>query len=319
MNPAVMLDTARPFFVLAGPTAAGKTEVAHVLARQEGWALLSADAMLVYRGMDIGTAKPSISERADLLYGGVDLVTPDQPFSVGAYLAHVRAFLNALPEGHPVLVVGGTGLYIKAIVCGLDPIPPVDPAVRDQVARLYAVEGLEGISRACIEADPARYTALADKSNPRRVMRALELARMGIPYEPTWSSRAPANIPLVRLDIPRDVLATRIQARIDGMFQCGLLDEVAGLLRRYPYWSNTARQAIGYREAVTVLQGGLSEADARAAIFRRTRRYARRQETWFRHQLPFCAVQPSPKDSVMDSAGRILSAWRRDGASDTGN
>ncbi len=314
MNPAM---TDKPFerkaFILAGTTAVGKTAVAHYIARREGWAILSADAMLVYRGMDIGTAKPSLAERSEVSYGGIDLVSPDESFSVGDYLDHARSFLAPLSPTQPVIVVGGTGLYIKALLQGLDPMPPVDLAIRREVESLYEVEGLEGLCRACATADPKRYAALADRSNPRRVMRALELARMGVPFSPSWQTPSKHFEGLVQLCMNRASLDEQIRMRVERMFSAGLLDEVASLVRQYPNWSRTARSAIGYREALALYRGECSEPEAREAIAQRTRRYARRQETWFRHQLPFHTITRETSTSMDVLADRVLSIWRQYG------
>ena len=301
----------RRILVLAGPTACGKSQVAHHLALQEGWPVLSADAMLVYRGMDIGTAKPSPDWRAQAVYGGIDCVTPDQPFSVGAWLEVARAFLAAQPRELPVLLVGGTGLYIKGLLQGLDPMPPVDPALRREVEALYAGQGLPGLQAACAALDPERYAALRDPANPRRLMRLWELARMGVPAARVWDR--PSPIHGVGLEMERETLDQRIAQRVDAMYEGGLLEEVRRLQAAWPVWSATAGQAIGYREAVAVLAGGLTEAEARAETVRRTRRYARRQRTWFRHQLTLETVELSAADPVEAVVDRVRAGWRVNG------
>ena len=304
----------RPAYILAGATAAGKTGLAHAIARTEGWPILSADAMLVYRGMDIGTAKPTTAERAGLVYGGIDCVTPDQTFSVGVYWEHAKRFLTGLPAGQPVLVVGGTGLYIKTLLLGLDPMPPVDAAVRAEVQDLYEKEGLAGVQRACQEADGAGYAAVKDPTNPRRVMRALELARMGVPVRRTWAEGQVSGC-VVDVQWERSALYRRIEQRVAHMYDAGLLDEVAGLRRRYPVWLETARQAIGYREAVAVLDGRLTEAEAQQETTRRTKQYARRQATWFRHQLPVAPVRRTEPETEDEVVARIRAEWSTHGPS----
>jgi tRNA dimethylallyltransferase len=300
-------------YVLAGPTAIGKTEVAHAIARRTGWPILSADAMLVYRGMDIGTAKPTPAERAGLCYGGLDLVTPDQPFSVGAYLEQAHAFLATLSPDQPVLIAGGTGLYIKALLYGLDPMPPVDPAVRQWVSDLERQQGIEGLRRACAELDPARYDALRDEQNPRRVARALELARMGVPYKGVWQNASVDQPAITVLQRARTDLEERITTRVDRMMAAGLADEVAGLMARYPVWSRTAAAAIGYREMRAVLEGTMDRDTARAATITRTRQLVKKQGTWFRHQLPHRDLACDGK-TVAEVAALVEADWSTHGS-----
>jgi tRNA dimethylallyltransferase len=301
-----------PAYFLAGPTAIGKTALAHLLAVQNQWPILSADAMLVYRGMDIGTAKPTAAERAGIpAYGGLDLVTPDQRFSVGAYLAAAHRFLSTLPADQPVLVVGGTGLYIKALLLGLDPMPAVDDETRAWAEALYARAGLVGIQQACRDLAPDRFAALDDPQNPRRVLRALELARMGVPYEGVWAQAHPAGT-VVLMERNRTQLTERIEQRVDQMWAGGLIEEVRDLQKAYPEWSDTAAKAIGYQEARAVLAGECAEGEARAQIIRRTRKLARKQSTWFRHQAAAHSVSCDGRE-LADVAAEVLSYWRTHG------
>lgn len=301
-----------PAYVLCGPTASGKTELAHCIARRQQWPILSADAMQVYVGLDRGTAKPSVEERADLVYGGLDWVTPDQPYSVGAYREAALRYVQDLPRSMPVLVVGGTGLYIKALLAGLDAMPPVDAAVREAVQQVFAEHGLAGLQAECRRVALERYDRLADPNNPRRVMRALELALMGVPLQPTWSE-APIRGTVTVLDVGRDQLHERIRVRTGQMFATGLVAEAAAVQTRWPSLSRTARHAIGYREAWAVLAGEMDTDAAVAAVEQRTRQYARRQRTWFRHQLPAEHIEAAPDESVEALADRVLAGWRRGG------
>lgn len=302
----------QPAYVLCGPTASGKTEVAHRIARRQGWPLLSADSMQVYEGMDIGTAKPSIDERKGLTYGGLDWVTPDRSFSVGAYRQAAMHFLQGLSQSVPVLVVGGTGLYIKALLMGLDEMPPIDPAVRGEVQKIYTESGLIGLQTELQDLSQDRYDRLADPNNPRRVMRALELAKMGVPLQPTWSATRMQGTVTV-LDVDRERLHQRIHVRAKNMFASGLLDEAEALQKRWPTLSRTARHAIGYQEAWAVQAGDMQVDDAVAQTEKRTRHYARRQRTWFRHQLPADSVEVQPNESVESLADRILAGWQAGG------
>lgn len=299
-------------FFLVGPTAVGKTDIAHRLARQEGLDILSADAMLVYKGMDIGTAKPDAEERKGLFYGGLDLATPDESFSVGAFLQHARTFLAAQrTRKRPLLVVGGTGLYVKALVQGLDAMPEIPAEVRDEIEQLYKREGLTGLQQMCATQDPVAFEAVKDKANPRRLMRVLELARMGFEPEHRWKKHSAGMI--VGLSSPREPLNQRISQRIVDMYAAGLLDEVRALRAIYPQWSDTARGAIGYREALGVIEDGDNEAVAQANTDRRTRQLARRQMTWFRHQLSVNWVEAGGPDDADRVATQVLNHWREHG------
>ncbi len=304
--------TLKSVFVLTGATATGKTAVAHILAAQMDAALLSADAMLVYQGLDLGTAKPPAAERTRFRYGGIDEVSPDQGFSVGAYRDCALAFLESVPDEQPVILVGGTGLYIKALLYGLDAMPPTDPALRAEIEALYAAEGLAALQAACRACDPARYAALKDVHNPRRVMRALELARMGVPLQAVWTEPT-AQVPrFPGLTLDRTTLLQRIQTRVETMYAQGLLDEVAALQRQWPEWSGTAAQAIGYREARAVLEGATDPTTARAETVRRTRQYARRQETWLRNQFDVDWIDVDAYDPEQ-TAALVSASWKRYG------
>lgn len=304
--PAQGEEAARGAF-LVGPTASGKTDVAHVLARTLGLPVLSADAMMVYRHMDLGTAKPSEEERRSFRYFGLDLVDPDLPFSAGAYLACAREALVA--EAGPWLVVGGTGLYIRCLLQGLDPAAPSDLSWRAEAEALLAAGGLPALQEKVRARFPEAYARLADPANPRRLMRAWECAAAG----DAMPVRRPPPGPVAGLRPTPDLLATRIEARVRAMYGRGLLEEAAALRDRFPHLSDTARQAIGYREAFAVLQGDLAQEEAIAATVRRTRQYAKRQMTWFRHQLRVEWIDIGPATSVEACAERVAAVWNRHG------
>ena len=266
---------------LAGATASGKTAVAQVLAERLGVAILSADAMLVYQGMDIGTAKPTVAERGQVPYYGLDLVTPGEPFSAAAWLDEAH---RAQAASSCLIAVGGTGLYFSALLRGLDPTPPANPALRASLEALPAEELRARLA--------AHGQTVADTENPRRLVRALEILEQGGTL--TW---------------PRETLHRRIAERVDAMYAAGLLDEAETLRRRWPAWSRTAAQAIGYAEAFAVLDGTLTEAAARERTVVRTRQLARRQETYLRHQFDVDWVQAAPDDAVETLAGRVAEKW----------
>lgn len=291
--------------IIAGPTAIGKSAVAQYLAEKTGAVIVSADSMLVYRGMDIGTAKPSKEERSRVRYIGLDCVNPNEPFSVGDWLLCVKEGLAACSPDTPIIVTGGTGLYIKALLNGLDSSAS-DASVRERYATIFEEEGVEGLRR---EMD-ARGVVVppGDIDNPRRLMRALERAEIG---DQASSSTEPlmagANVYCLTMD--RELLAKRIRRRIEIMFDEGLIEEtmqIFGSASVSPEYAPTAAGAIGYAEALAFSRGELTREEAIEAIALRTRHLAKRQFTWFRHQLPVTWIEISPDDSVETVAARII-------------
>lgn len=328
-------------WILAGATATGKTAAAHCLAEQLGCAILSADAMLVYRGMDIGTAKPTPAERGRIPYFGIDLVTPAEPFSTGLWLADAaRALASCGADGTPVepslrgtgvppadpslrgtgvppvqphglIVAGGTGLYLKALTDGLDGAP-ADPASRARWQALFEREGLSALQRALAERASGALEALADPSNPRRLIRALEHLDAHGRLPEQWKSRT-AAAPIAVLRLPREQLHARIARRVAKMFDQGLVDEVRSLRQAYPAWSPTASQGIGYAEVCALLDGALTTREAAERIVVRTRQLAKRQETWFRHQAQAVWLEVDENEPPDAVARRVLETWRKHG------
>lgn len=299
---------------LVGPTASGKSAVAQRLAEQWPSEILSADAMLVYIGMDIGTAKPIAAERARVRYHGLDLVAPRAPFSAGAYRhAALQAIRDTQTRSCPLIVVGGTGLYIKSLIDGLAARSPGQEAVRAEAERRLAAEGIGALQSWLGQVDPARQAALADPKNPRRLIRALETALIGeAPVRGNWrAAQASPRIPGLMWSLPQ--LYDRIQNRVQGMFAGGLLTEVERLLRDGFEQAPTASHAIGYAEAAAYLRKQCSLAEAMATTVVRTRQLAKRQMTWFRHQ---CNVDWLPVDATMtvaDMAAAVRTYWQMHG------
>jgi tRNA dimethylallyltransferase len=304
----------RKAWFLVGPTAVGKTAVAQWLAEREGFDILSADSMLVYQGMDIGTAKPDPEDRARVRYHGLDLCAPDRTFSVWDYR---RCALEALDRiracGRKPLVAGGSGLYIKSLTDGLAPKPGADAALRCRWEAAGREPGIEALQAAVRTANPERYEALADKENPRRLIRALETAHAD--GSASWKA-ARERTPLVGLALATAELNSRIEARVRGMYRRGLADEVRDLLARFPELSATARQAIGYAEAIEYVSGRCSRAEAEERTIVRTRQLAKRQRTWFRHQADVRWIQIEPAMSLETVAGLVLAQWRALGPAD---
>lgn len=295
-------------YVLAGPTASGKTAVAHAVARARGWAVLSVDALQVYRGLDIGTAKPSAAEREGLIYGGLDYCDPDQTFSAGAYLRAVAAEWPRLAAAPAVIAAGGAGLYFRALIQGLDAAPS-HPELRREAEALLASGGVAALQAYVRDCAPALWAALRDPENPRRLLRAYERARLG--DRPKGAEAAISRPTLVGLRLPPAELAQRIRARVLAMYDNGLLEEAAALRARFPALSATAMQAIGYREAFDVLDGRCSRAEAIERTIQRTRQYARRQMTWFRHQAVVDWVEAGGGRRLDDIVAEVCEKWER--------
>jgi tRNA dimethylallyltransferase len=292
-------DRPGPVLALVGPTAAGKTALALELAPRLGAEIVSADAMLVYRGMDIGTAKPTAAERARVRHHLVDVVDPAEEFSVARFQPMARAAIDdVLARGRVPLLVGGSGLYFHAVVDEFT-FPPTDPAVRRRLEADAATVGLPALYRRLADRDPAA-AARIQPANLRRIVRALEVIELtGQPFS---SFRGAMDAPLSRyrltvvgLDPGPERLRARVAERVAGMAEAGLVDEVrrlaAGPLSR------TARQALGYKELLDALECGGSVADALAEVVTRTRAYARRQLAWFRRdrRIRWGTLPPGPQ------------------------
>jgi len=293
-------------YFLVGPTASGKSAVAMELALETRppAPILSTDSMTVYRGLDLGTAKPEPAERDAVPTFGMDLVDPDQPFSVGDYLAAVRAAVPDLQAaGTLPIAVGGTGLYVRCLLEGLDSAPS-DPVHR------AAAEGLPALQAAARALDPVQYDRLRDPENPRRVLRAYELLAAGRPL-PVASDRPRPKLAGLRL--PPKELRARIDRRARRMFARGLVEEVRALRERFPVFSDTARHAIGYKEAGRVLDGEIGAEEAIRLTAVRTARYAKRQMTWFRHQADVAWIDVGPRDDTVRLAHKVRRVWNTHG------
>lgn len=300
-------------WILAGPTAVGKTAVAHRLAEQLGAFVLCADAMTVYRGLDVGTAKPSAEMLAQAPYRGLNLVDPDEFFSVGAYVAEARrAFDEAASLQKPFIIVGGTGLYISALLRGLDSGTEADPARRAHWESVHKEGGVPALQKALKKLDAKAFAALADPNNPRRLIRGLERAESG-EVERTWNKRELS--PITALQMEPALLRTHIEIRAHEMFGGGLVEEAARIRREWPELSATASKAIGYAEAFAVLDGELKPLEAIARTVTRTWQLARRQMTWFRHQIPVSWLAVTEETKLEELALAVRRQWEQDGPS----
>lgn len=307
-----MSERLPPLLVIAGATATGKTGLAIRLAeglRAEGTRaeIISADSRQVYRGLDIGTAKTPITERRGIPHHGLDLADPDVSFSLVDYVAAARAALEAIAgRGGLAILVGGTGLYLRAVARGL-PVDelPSDPGRRLAIERAIESEGLAATAAELVAIAPelARRT---DLRNPRRVARALELAGLRGDGPPPAFAGYPAAVGWIGLTVEAALHAGWIRERAAGQFAGGLLDEAAALRARYDPGLR-AFSAIGYREAWSVLDGELTTEAAIDLDARRTAAFARRQRTWFRREP---AIAWIATDSEHDGLPEALSASR---------
>ena len=302
-----------PLLGIVGPTASGKTDLVLALARALPVEILVADSRQVYRGMDIGTAKPDADARAAVPHHLLDLADPDEPLTVAQWVAAARSLLPEIAaRGRLPMLVGGTGLYVGALVEGHEYAEQGwSPELRGRLAERLEREGLEALVAELREADPAAAEA-TDVRNPRRVLRALERALAGDAGRPR-ATAYPGRVALVGLSRPRDVLHRRIDERARRMFESdGLLDEVAGLLARGFGPELRPMTGHGYREAARHLAGEWSLEEAIETTARRIRQYAKRQLTWFRRDSRLIWIsagdRPADDPALVDEAARVLRA-----------
>jgi tRNA dimethylallyltransferase len=276
---------AEPLLAIVGPTASGKTEAAVLVAEALGAEIVSVDSMLVYRGMDIGTAKPGPGELSRVHHHLLDVVEPDEPFSVALYQKLARqAVRKVRTRGRRVLLAGGSGLYFRAVVDDLE-FPGTDSRARSWLEADAELLGPERLYRRLADLDPVA-AAKIEPANVRRTVRALEVAAVtGRPfssYAAAWERYAPDRVRAAGIDVPRDVLARRIEARVRSMLDGGLLNEVQALVDRGLFGWLTSSKAIGYAEFARLLAGEFSFEEAVAGTVKRTKELARRQMVWFR-------------------------------------
>lgn len=290
----------KTLLVIAGPTAVGKTHLCVRLATRLQTDVVSADSRQLYRELTIGTAKPTPDEMAGVTHHFIDSHSIQDPVNAGRYERECLVVLARLfQEKEVVILSGGTGLYINAVCTGLDELPPVNPALRQQLLTRLNGEGLAPLQAELRRLDPV-YAQTADLQNPVRVTRALEVClASGEPYS-SFRRRQPAGRPFrsvrVALDRPRDELYARINARMDAMLSAGLVDEVRSLL---PYRQLPALQTVGYQEVFPYLAGEYGYEEMVRLLKRNSRRYAKRQLTWFRNQGNYQWFEAEDEEGIM--------------------
>lgn len=279
--------------IITGPTAVGKTEYALGYAEAHNAEIISCDASLIYRGMDIGTAKPSAAERARVPHHLIDIQPVDQPYDIVAYVRDAEAAVAGIFErGKSVVVTGGSGFYLKSFFAPVIDTVEVSEDLKAAVARLHAEEGLVGLLDELRRCSPAGFGNL-DTQNPRRVLRALERCKASGKDLPTLQAEFAARPEpyaayakhTILLEREKNALAQRIARRTEQMVRSGLVEEVEGLIQQGIRENPSAASAIGYRETIAFLEGRLKRDELIPEIVQNTLHLVKKQRTWFRTQL----------------------------------
>ncbi len=271
---------------IVGPTGVGKTELSIHLAKRFGGEIISGDSMQVYKGMDIGTAKIKPEEMACINHHLIDIIQPEHTFSAGAFQALAKKTIAALNEQQilPILV-GGTGLYVQGITQDFQFAEDGDREVRMKWEAYLQTNGAEALHEILAHKDPS-YAKQIHPHNTRRVIRALELiettGQSMLNYQGEWKKESPYDLLMIGLTMERSRLYDRLDKRVDQMMEEGLLNEVQNLLNKGIHEASTSLQAIGYKEFIPYIKGELSLVEAVNLLKRNTRRFAKRQLTWFR-------------------------------------
>jgi tRNA dimethylallyltransferase len=281
---------------VVGPTAAGKSDLAVDLALALGGEVVNADSMQLYRGMDVGTAKLTVPERRGVTHHILDILDVTEPATVAEFQGMARLVLDTCIARQAVpILVGGSALYVRAVLDRFS-FPGTDPDVRERLEGELAAVGAQSLHARLKERDPAAAMAILP-SNGRRIVRALEVIELtGRPFTASLPAREYwyGHAVQIGLDVPREVLDERIAMRVDRMWAAGFVDEVVRLERAGLRRGRTASRALGYAQVLDYLAGKLTEEDAREQTVRATRRFARRQDSWFRkdpriHWIPYDA------------------------------
>ncbi len=291
--------------VIAGPTAVGKTAVAIKVAKHFNTAIISADSRQCFRELNIGVARPSAEELQQVKHHFIASHSVHEEVTAASFEEFALQKANELFQQHDVLVmVGGTGLYIKAFCEGLDKIPAIDPAVRESIIKQYETKGMEWLQQQMKEKDPA-FFAQGEIHNPQRMMRALEVVEATgqsvLSFRSGQKTKRDFNIIKIGLELPKEELHRNIHARVEKMMEAGLLEEVKGLI---PQKSLNALQTVGYAELFEYLDGKITVEQAVEKIKTNTRQYAKRQMTWFRKDKEinwFSASEPATIISFIET------------------
>ncbi|MBX2946000.1 MAG: tRNA (adenosine(37)-N6)-dimethylallyltransferase MiaA [Cyclobacteriaceae bacterium] len=293
--------THKRLLVIVGPTAVGKTEVAIKVAEHFKTEIISADSRQFFKELIIGTAKPNAEELSRVKHHFINSHAITEEYDAARYAGDALTFIYKLFERHDYLVVcGGSGLYIKALLEGFDDIPEVPDNIRDEIIAHYETEGLEWLQTNLQELDPA-YWQKVDQQNPARLMRALEVVmatgKSISSFQTKQKQQLPFQVIKIGLELDRELLYKRIDARMDEMIAKGLFEEAKAM---YPYRHHQALQTVGYKEIFDFLDGQYDREEAVRLLKRNTRRYAKRQFTWFKRDTEITWVKPNQWELIVD-------------------
>jgi tRNA dimethylallyltransferase len=294
------MTTHNTLFVIGGATATGKTATSIWLARAFGTEILSADSRQFYREMSIGTAKPTSAERQQAPHHFIDSLSVADDYSVGNFEQDAHAVLDQIfATKQTAVLVGGSGLYIKAVCSGLDTFPPISAETKSRVAAGEQANGIDWLQAQLAELDPDCFSKI-DRQNPARLRRAVEVClESGRPYSSFLvqdKTPRPFQPVYLLLELPRAELYARIEARVDAMIEAGLEAEARALL---PWRHRPALRTVGYEEWFDFFDGKISEAEAVEKIKQHSRNYAKRQATWFRKHGEWTTFHPDDQEGIM--------------------
>jgi len=297
MNSTPKINT---LVVIGGPTASGKSVTGALLAKHYQSEVISADARQLYRGMKIGTAVPEPEELQGVKHHFLNTIPLDENYNASRYESEVLELLEKLFKKHNILfLVGGSGMYIDAVTMGIDDLPSFDPVLRERLSIQYREEGLPALCEKLKSLDPESYKRI-DLQNPLRVLKAVEVSiQTGRPYSSFLTKTVkerPFSILRIALDLEREQLYERINSRVDRMMENGLLEEAQTL---YPYRHLTALKTVGYRELFRYIDGQISLDEAVDLIKRNSRKYARKQITWFRKEGRYTWFGPAETQEMI--------------------
>tara|TARA_B100000029_G_scaffold418751_1_gene423980 strand:- start:1646 stop:2632 length:987 start_codon:yes stop_codon:yes gene_type:complete len=302
------------FIALTGPTTSGKTQLSCALARILEVEIISMDSRQVYKGMDIGTDKVLDDVREQVPHHALDLVHPDERYSAGQFARDARDWIKEIIKRDRVPVLaGGTGFFLKAITEPVFSEPPLDSARLKKIRRYLSALDYRVLARWVEKLDPER-ASLAIDGGPQRMSRTIEVALLtGKPLS-SWHRESPSDVAaltglIIQLELPREEIDRRINDRVTYMVERGLVSEVRSLLEAGYTFDDPGMTATGYREIAHYLEGGQTLEEAMEEIRRNTRRYARRQLTWFRNQLPPSVCMIDATASIDVQATAVLDAW----------
>jgi tRNA dimethylallyltransferase len=307
--------TSDEVIAIVGATATGKTALAIEVARRVGGEIISMDSRQVYRGLDIGTAKPTVAQQRVVPHFGVDLIDPTDRYSAGRFARDARNWIDQIRgRGQVPILVGGTGFFLKALTDPLFAEPELSPTRREQLKRYLATKSETELRDWLQVSDAGAARRHGERGDRQRMARALEVVLLTGRTLGWWHEHAQPAAPGLRplcfvLELPRDELYRRINTRVEEMIEQGLVEEVRGLVGQGFDERAPGMKTTGYLELLPYLRGEIDLATAVDAIQRASRRYARRQNTWFRHQLPNDTIRLDAGEPLEQLVARVTAQW----------